>query len=72
MDGQILQKLIDLAREEAQTYVKVDLGIWHGPSPRIDVQIHYVRDPGTITGLGSSVEEAYQDLIGKIKTGDDT
>ena len=71
MDADTLQKLIDLARKEPQSYVKVDLGIWHGPTTRIDVQIHYVRDPGAITGLGNSVDEAYQHLLQQLRTGED-
>ena len=71
MDADTLQKLIDLARKEPQSYVKVDLGIWHGPTTRIDVQIHYVRDPGAITGLGCSVDEAYEHLQRQLKTVED-
>ena len=71
MECQILQKLIDLARKEPQAYIKVDLGIWHGSTTRIDVQIHYARDPGTVTGLGNSVEEAYHDLLRHLRTGED-
>ena len=71
MDADTLQKLIDLARQEPQSYVKVDLGIWHGSTTRIDVQIHYVRDPGAVTGLGNSVDEAFEDLLRKLKSGED-
>ena len=71
MDADTLQKLIDLSRHEPQSYVKVDLGISHGPTTRIEVQIHYVRDPGAVTGLGNSVDEAYEDLLRKLKSGED-
>jgi hypothetical protein len=71
MDPTILQKLIDLAMLEPQTYVKVDLGIWHGLQPTLNVQIHYVRDPGAITGMGDSVDAAYLDLLRKLRTGED-
>ena len=70
-DAETLQKLIDLAKAQDQTWIKVEFGVWHNAREGTDFHIHFVRDSGPVTGEGFTFEEAFQHLQRQLKTGED-
>ena len=67
MDAETLQKVVDLAKAQDQTWIKVEFGIWHNASDGTEFHVHFIHDSGPVTGEGFTLEDAYSDLCRQLK-----